>query len=185
MGCHSRTFLFLPWTATTTRFRHGRTFFTSLHQSDPPLPSVSQHYECNGFHTSFQTPFLTHRQDHPDKPSRPGSVAFGECEISALSDLFLQFAKTSNSVDSDGPYLDLQRIKLLLEAVGEKPDDDTLETLFREINLNKDGKLRLECFLRAADRVLGDAPARIVLVVGGPGESVSRLFFFTVCPSLL
>lgn len=118
------------------------------------------------FHTQTET--TTQQQ-------QPGSIAFGECEISALSDLFFQFAKTDNLVDSDGPYLNLKRIKLLLESVGERPDESTLETLFDEINVSRDGKLRLHCFLNAADRILGQSPARIVLVVGGPGSGKGAL----------
>jgi adenylate kinase family enzyme len=89
--------------------------------------------------------------------------------------LFFQFAKTSNTVDSDGPYLNRKRIKLLLESVGERPDEATLETLFDEINVSRDGKLRLHCFLNAADRILGQSPARVVLVVGGPGSGKGAL----------
>jgi len=118
---------------------------------------------------------------------QPGSIAFGECEISALSDLFLQFAKTSSEGDDrDGkgassggdttPYLNLPRIKLLLESVGEKDlTDDMLHSLMDEVNMNNDGRLRLDCFLRAADRILGKAPARVVLVVGGPGSGKGAL----------
>jgi adenylate kinase len=130
------------------------------------------------FHTSPASPFHTHDRDghhHSSHQSRPGSVAFGECEINALSDLFLHFAKTSNTMDEIGPYLDLLRIRQLLESVGESPDDDTLRTLMEEVNLHRDGKLRLDCFLKAADRILGRAPARIVLVVGGPGSGKGAL----------
>jgi len=133
------------------------------------------------FHTSQSTGFQT--ADHSDLASKingddsaqhqPGSIAFGECEISALSDLFLQFAKESTGGE---PYLNLNRIKLLLESVGEKDlDERTLQSLMEDISSHKDGKLRLDCFLRAADRILGKAPARIVLVVGGPGSGKGAL----------
>lgn len=136
------------------------------------------------FHTSVQAPFRTHHANeaeygHSDsrqqKQPQPGSIAFGECEISALSDLFLQFAKTKDSVNGGTPYLNLKRIKLLLESVGEKPSEEMLQSLMEEVNLHKDGKLQLDCFLRAADRILGKAPARIVLVVGGPGSGKGAL----------
>ncbi|KAL7542976.1 hypothetical protein ACHAXR_013015 [Thalassiosira sp. AJA248-18] len=139
---------------------------------DSSCPSTTQVAE---FHTSHHASF--HTQDHsdksPDQQQQPGSIAFGECEISALSDLFLQFAKTKEGVDA--PYLNLKQIKLLLESVGEKPDDSTLNSLMNEINAHKDGKLRLDCFLQASDRILGKAPARIVLVVGGPGSGKGAL----------
>lgn len=41
--------------------------------------------------------------------------------------------------------------------------------------MHKDGRLRLDCFLQAADRILGQAPARIVLIVGGPGSGKGAL----------
>lgn len=146
------------------------------------LPSSSS--QAAEFHTSHQAPFRTHSANEESSylsssdsssESQPGSIAFGECEISALSDLFLQFAKTKDSVNGGTPYLTLKSIKLLLESVGEKPDDLTLQSLMEEINLHKDGRLRLDCFLRAADRILGKAPARIVLVVGGPGSGKGAL----------
>jgi len=74
-----------------------------------------------------------------------------------------------------GPYLNQKRIRQLLESVGEKPDDDTLKSLFEQVNLHEDGKLRLDSFLRAADHILGRAPARIVLIVGGPGSGKGAL----------
>ena len=72
--------------------------------------------------------------------------------------------------NGDTLYLNSKRIKLLLESVGEKPDELTLQSLMEESNMHKDGRLRLDCFLQAADRILGQAPARIVLIVGGPGS---------------
>ena len=130
------------------------------------------------FHTSYSAPFLTyHAEKHRidgGAPS-PGSIAFGECEIAALSDLFLQFAKKTKDDDDRGPYLNLERIRLLLESVGERPDDDTLRSLLADVDARGDGRLRLDCFLRAADRILGEAPARIVLVVGGPGSGKGEL----------
>ncbi|KAL7546047.1 hypothetical protein ACHAWF_014603 [Thalassiosira exigua] len=150
--------------------------------SSPPVlrPAAAE------FHTSQPAEF--HTRDHSDRRrdreeqeqqqrQQPGSVAFGECEISALSDLFLQFAKTdggANTNDGDDeesvPYLTLNRVRLLLASVGEKPDESTLSALMDDVDVRRDGKLRLDCFLRAADRILGKAPARIVLVVGGPGS---------------
>mmetsp|Transcript_5178 Transcript_5178/g.11426 ORF Transcript_5178/g.11426 Transcript_5178/m.11426 type:complete len:434 (+) Transcript_5178:204-1505(+) len=171
---------------TFKRPLYHREFYTSVNNdasSSDGSPHKSQ--PIAEFHTSYQAPFYTQGNNsfksnklinnNSTKENRPGSIAFGECEISALSDLFLQFAKSESTVDSLGPYLNHERIKLLLESVGEKPDDDTLQTLFEEINLNKDGKLRLDCFLRAADHILGAAPARVVLVVGGPGSGKGAL----------
>jgi len=155
------------------------------------------------FHTSRSAPFRTHSPHDEDgsylhssnpssreSPAAPGSVAFGECEISALSDLFLQFAKTKDGVNEGAPYLNLKRIRLLLESIGERDiDDATLSTLMDEIDLshshsnadddndNNNGRqlLGLDRFLGAADRILGKAPARVILVVGGPGSGKGAL----------
>lgn len=149
-----------------------RSFLTSTNDHDHHTSHARSIAE---FHTSHATPFYTQNTHEPPRQSRPGSIAFGECEINALSDLFFRFAQTSNSVDDHGPYLDRGRIQSLLESVGETPDETTLETLFERVNLHKDGKLRLDCFLRAADQILGQAPARIVLIVGGPGSGKGAL----------
>jgi len=45
-----------------------------------------------------------------------------------------------------------------------------LRNLFTAADSNKDGILTLSEFLLASDSVLGGAPARIVIVVGGPGS---------------
>eukprot|EP00986_Skeletonema_menzelii_P001786 scaffold488_cov142-Skeletonema_menzelii.AAC.25 len=162
---------FLPYRQTAHQITQRYHYSYSSH-STPPSPRVVDYVSNSPSHDRL--PFHTQTETTTPQP-QPGSIAFGECEISALSDLFLQFAKTDNLVDSDGPYLDLNRIKLLLESVGERPDKYTLETLFDEINVSRDGKLRLHCFLNAADRILGESPARIVLVVGGPGSGKGAL----------
>jgi hypothetical protein len=163
----------------------ARTTFTVA--ARPPcrqrLEDQSSSKTSADFHTSRKPPFLTHHakkhhvrdgDDDRGTPS-PGSIAFGECEVAALSDLFLQFAKRTNGDDDRGPYLNLERIRLLLESVGERPDDGTLRSLLADVDARGDGRLRLDCFLRAADWILGEAPARIVLVVGGPGSGKGEL----------
>jgi len=161
---------------TQTKAASG-TFHQYYHtRQTPPSPRRGV-VDCvaNASPSHDKTPFHTQTDTSVPEQLPAGSIAFGDCEISALSDLFFQFAKTSNTVDSDGPYLNRKRIKLLLESVGERPDEATLETLFDEINVSRDGKLRLHCFLNAADRILGQSPARVVLVVGGPGSGKGAL----------
>mmetsp|Transcript_30093 Transcript_30093/g.63388 ORF Transcript_30093/g.63388 Transcript_30093/m.63388 type:complete len:446 (-) Transcript_30093:152-1489(-) len=161
---------------STTRQEHPprRTFFTSLH-GEPAHKSHDQAPFHTGNNYASHDESSGHSRRNDANSHHPGSRAFGECEISALSDLFLEFARTSSSVDDLGPYLNLEGIRRLLASVGESPDEDTLKALFDSINVNKDGKLRLDCFLRGADQVLGDSPARIVLVVGGPGSGKGEL----------
>lgn len=74
-------------------------------------------------------------------------------------------------VDSDGKsYLCLRGVRELLSSIGERPDEQTLRRMFSKADRNNDGRLDLQEFLHAADEVLSGAPARIVLVVGGPGS---------------
>eukprot|EP00558_Chaetoceros_sp_UNC1202_P006123 CAMPEP_0197235974 /NCGR_PEP_ID=MMETSP1429-20130617/3273_1 /TAXON_ID=49237 /ORGANISM="Chaetoceros sp., Strain UNC1202" /LENGTH=343 /DNA_ID=CAMNT_0042694705 /DNA_START=257 /DNA_END=1288 /DNA_ORIENTATION=- len=132
------------------------------------------------FHTSSASCIQTHTRTFQTWSSesnsqfegdKPGSLAFAECEFSAISDLFYQFAQNDQEEDgADGHYLTLERVRDLLGSIGEKPDDQTLTRLFRAADVNKDGKLSLDEFLIASDSVLGGAPARIVIVVGGPGS---------------
>ena len=160
------------------------------------------------YHTSHAAEFRTKSgPDHSAKSAsaaqqRPGSIAFGECEISALSDLFHQFAKTDEN-DNDGedigdvdgsssessdassapttnapantPYLSKNRVRLLLESIGERPSEATFKMLLDRIDSNRDGRVTLEEFLSAADLILGKSPARVVLVVGGPGSGKGAL----------
>ncbi|EJK57095.1 hypothetical protein THAOC_22899, partial [Thalassiosira oceanica] len=138
------------------------------------------------YHTSQAAEFRTGSADSetPSAPAKrkPGSIAFGECEIHALSDLFHQFAKTdggTNGSDGEGegnvPYLSEDRVRLLLESIGERPSEATFRMLLDNVDSNRDGRVTLEEFLNAADLILGKSPARVVLVVGGPGSGKGAL----------
>lgn len=142
-------------TSGSSRRRQGATFLT---------------YESEIHHLNVHDQQLPHQEQW--RSSRPVSLAFGECEIAALSDLFLQFAKTQEDGDA---YLNLEQVRALLESVGERPDDATLQSLVADADVDGSGRLRLDDFLRTADRMLGEAPARIVLVVGGPGSGKGEL----------
>jgi len=101
----------------------------------------------------------------------PGSVAFADCESAAISDLFFQFAQESHDTDDKGAhYLSLRGVRNLLDSIGERQDEKTLRRLFKAADTEKDGRLSLSEFLVASDSVLGGAPARIIIVVGGPGS---------------
>jgi len=121
---------------------------------------------------SFQT--TSNEKTQSTTNYKPGSRAFAECETNAIQDLFYQFANEGanggGGVDDDGSYLNIEGVRELLTSIGEKPDDVNLENMFREMDKNNNGKLHLDEFLEGADRVLAGAPARIVIVVGGPGS---------------
>jgi adenylate kinase len=134
----------------------------------------------------FQTDsrdFHTQQQENKLKKDTPGSLAFAECEKNAVTDLFFNFAAKQSPSDNEGPdknvggvdsdgksYLCLRGVRELLSSIGERPDEQTLRRMFSKADRNNDGRLDLQEFLHAADEVLSGAPARIVLVVGGPGS---------------
>jgi len=99
-----------------------------------------------------------------------GQMAFADCEIQPITDLFLQYARRDKLQDQGGCYLTIDGVKELLSSIGERRNDETVAEFFQAADLNNDGKLHLHEFLRAADQVLSKSPARIVLVVGGPGS---------------
>jgi len=127
-------------------------------------------------HSSFRRGYQTRQREKPflRESKLPGSKAFADCEYAAVKDLFYNFAKTKvaadGGVDELGPYLCPGGVRELLASIGERPDEETLEELFSTTDTKGDGKLHLGEFLEGADRILGGAPARIVLVVGGPGS---------------
>jgi len=120
----------------------------------------------------FQTckPFDDESRKQIDKP---GSLAFADCETDAISDLFYHCAGKSpehGGTDDEGIYLSQCGVRELLKNIGDAPSEMTLERLFVEIDTNNDGKIHIQEFFNGADKVLSGAPARIVLVVGGPGS---------------
>jgi len=119
--------------------------------------------------------FKTSSGENDISPLKPGSLAFAECESEAISDLFNHFAKIDGGKDDEGLFLCVRGVRELLASIGERPDEITLRRIFKEADLNNDGKLHLDEFLVGADKVLGGAPARIVLVVGGPGSGKGLL----------
>lgn len=108
--------------------------------------------------------------DKKNKHVEPGSSAFVECESQAIKDLFFHFAHNTRTGGFDGRdyYINFQGVKELLLNIGDCPDEDTLKKLYHEIDCNNDGKIQLDEFLLASDKMLGDSPARIIIVVGGP-----------------
>ena len=99
---------------------------------------------------------------------QPGSKAFSKLETEAIVDLFHKYAK--NTTKTGEPSLDFQGVHSLLEGIGERHDEATTRKLFDMADIDGSGCVDLQEFLLCADKLLGDAPAGIVLVVGGPGS---------------
>lgn len=111
------------------------------------------------------------------KQEEPGSKAFSESEKEAVMDLFNHYAnkKKCGGMDAKGKYLTIEGVNRVLTTIGEQPNEKTIEGIFKEIDLNQDNKLHLNEFMLASDTVLACAPARVVLVVGGPGSGKGLL----------
>ena len=98
-----------------------------------------------------------------------GSRAFLPSELPAVVDLFHDFASTKTG------HLSFNGLGRLLGAIGEKPSKTTLEELFAMADTDLSGAIDLEEFLVASDKLLADHPARVILVVGGPGSGKGLL----------
>jgi adenylate kinase len=84
----------------------------------------------------------------------------------ACLDLFEQFA-----VDRDGEAcLDWHDIRRLLVGIGEEPKDETIRQLFEVADEDGNGVIDVEEFIEHAGTFMGGNPARIILIVGGPGS---------------
>ncbi|CAJ1953308.1 unnamed protein product [Cylindrotheca closterium] len=101
-----------------------------------------------------------------------GSKAFVDCDREAIMDLFHKFAV---DCDVSGKYMDKERLGDLLRAIGENPDEATLDRLFTVADESGDGIIELDEFLRSSDIILGGSPASIILIVGGPGSGKGML----------
>ena len=97
-----------------------------------------------------------------------GSKAFAAAELPAVIDLFHDFA------DREG-NLSESRLQKLLAAVGEWPSEEVLQALFVEADTDHSGGIDLQEFLAASDLILAQNPARVTLVVGGPGSGKGLL----------
>jgi adenylate kinase len=84
----------------------------------------------------------------------------------ACLDLFEQFAVDRNGEAS----LDWCDIRRLLIGIGEEPKDETIQQLFEVADADGNGVIDVEEFIEHADTFMGGNPARIIIMVGGPGS---------------
>ena len=92
-------------------------------------------------------------------------------EEEALLDLMHQYGKIRDGVLS----MDWHDVKDLLEGIGEDSSDEVVLKLFEVADMKGNGVIDTEEFLTHSDTFLGGRPARIILVVGGPGSGKGRL----------
>jgi adenylate kinase len=89
----------------------------------------------------------------------------------AVEDLFNQYAQERNGVRS----LNCDNIRSLLRGIGEIPADETVSKLFAVADADNNGLIDYDEFLEHANMFLADNPARIIIVLGGPGSGKGRL----------
>jgi adenylate kinase len=96
-----------------------------------------------------------------------------DAELPAVIDLFMSFAKKAGA--DRRPVLDLDGLRRLLDAIGEHAEEPTLSQIFRAADTDHSGEIDLDEFLVASQKLLSKAPARSVLVIGGPGSGKGLL----------
>ncbi|KAL7546757.1 hypothetical protein ACHAWF_010089 [Thalassiosira exigua] len=89
----------------------------------------------------------------------------------AVIDLFDRYAKVRDGSAS----LDWHDVSDLLRGVGQEPTDEVVRTLFDAGDVDRDGLISKEEFLAESELFLQGRPARIILVVGGPGSGKGLL----------
>lgn len=83
-----------------------------------------------------------------------------------IADLFEQYAQQRNGIKC----LDSTDIERMLIGLGEAPCDGTIQKLFNIADEDGNGFIDYDEFMENAETFLGENPARIILVVGGPGS---------------
>jgi adenylate kinase len=89
----------------------------------------------------------------------------------AVADLFVQYAKERNGQLT----LDWQDVACLLKGIGEEPKSNTVRMMFKVADMDGNGFIDVDEFFEHAGVFLGDSPARIIIVVGGPGSGKGLL----------
>lgn len=107
-------------------------------------PFPVHHREYNSDARSFQTLSMQRTNSKGVRlagdPDIPGSAAFADCEMAAVKDLFFQFATNSPKGHT---YLDLEGVREILASIGERPDRETLNKLFRTADTNENGTIEM------------------------------------------
>jgi adenylate kinase len=107
-----------------------------------------------------------HREDHSFMLPVDAETESLVLDREACLDLFEQFA-----VDRNGEAcLDWHSIRRLLIGIGEEPKDETIRQLFKVADEDGNGVIDVEEFIEHAGTFMGGNPARIILIVGGPGS---------------
>lgn len=88
-----------------------------------------------------------------------------------MTDLFNQYAEKRGGEKS----LDSNNLRSLLQNMGESPDDERIAKCFAVADADNNRLIDLDEFLLHAGSFIGDNPASIILVIGGPGSGKGLL----------
>lgn len=123
------------------------------------------------FHDSCRR--FVHIPSNSNTTSSSATDTGGYSDNEAIIDLFDQYAQVRDEDNDDGTVasktLDMQDLHNLLIGIGRSPNRLTLEHMFTVADLDGNGTIDSQEFLENADALLGDSPARMILVIGGPG----------------
>mmetsp|Transcript_12942 Transcript_12942/g.27945 ORF Transcript_12942/g.27945 Transcript_12942/m.27945 type:complete len:569 (+) Transcript_12942:175-1881(+) len=103
--------------------------------------------------------------------AKHGSSEVSSMGREALLDLMEEYGKIRNGELS----LDWHDVSDLLRGVGEEPTDAAVMKLFQVADRDGDGLIDKQEFFSNSELFIGKRPARIILVVGGPGSGKGLL----------
>ena len=89
----------------------------------------------------------------------------------ALLDLFEKYSKSREGLRC----LDWHGVQSMLKDIGQDSTDNNVKELFRTVDSNGNGFIGKDEFIAKSDLFLQGRPARIILIVGGPGSGKGLL----------
>lgn len=99
----------------------------------------------------------------------------GSPELCSSQEALLDLMHMYGQVRDGQVTLDLHDVRNMLKAVGENPTDEVIEKLFAVADVDQNGLIDSEEFISHSEMFLSGRPARIILVVGGPGSGKGLL----------
>ena len=99
----------------------------------------------------------------------------GSPENCSSKDAILDLMATYGKVRDGELTLDPDDVFAMLKGVGEDPTNLIVRKLFEVADIDKNGLIDTEEFIANSDLFLSGRPARIILVVGGPGSGKGLL----------
>jgi adenylate kinase family enzyme/Ca2+-binding EF-hand superfamily protein len=88
----------------------------------------------------------------------PGTLAFGKSEKvqDVIHDLFMSYAR-HRCADDNTPCIQGDDLRDLLISLGEKPSDEKIQRIIKEVDADGNGTIELDEFLAGCDKILGNS----------------------------